>query len=126
MEEKGTAAPGQELQRLYADAEKRTAKAVEELVAGESFGELLARATGNVMAVMRIGNDVADLVLRNLGLAGRRDIAALGRQLARNEDKLEMVLQEVERLRELQAEEGATNGRAATAAGKAPPAGKRS
>src|SRR5215212_11271243 len=100
MAERATATPGQEVQRLYEDAEKRTAKAMEELVAGESFGELLARATENVMAMVRITNNVTDLFLRNLGLAGRRDIAELGRQLARTEDKLELVLQEVERLQE--------------------------
>jgi hypothetical protein len=40
-----------------------------------------------------------DLALRNLRLAGRRDIVRLSRQLARTEDKLERVLQEVEALR---------------------------
>jgi hypothetical protein len=38
--------------------------------------------------------------VRNLRLAGRRDITALARQIARTEDKLELVLQEVERLQE--------------------------
>ena len=41
-----------------------------------------------------------DLVLRNLRLAGRRDVVRLARQLARTEDKLERVLQEVETLRD--------------------------
>jgi hypothetical protein len=39
-------------------------------------------------------------VWSNLRLAGRRDITRLGRQLGRTEDKLELVLQEVERLRD--------------------------
>jgi hypothetical protein len=44
-------------------------------------------------------------MVRNMRLAGRADIARLGRQLARTEDKLETVLQEVERLQdELRAE----------------------
>jgi hypothetical protein len=96
--------PTEEVRRLYEDAEKRTADAMEELVKRDAFGELLGRATENILAVTRIGNDVADLVVRNLRLAGRRDITALGRQLARTEDKLEKVLQEVERLQEQLAE----------------------
>jgi len=91
-------APADEVRRLYEEAEDRTAKAWEGVVQRDAFGELLARVTENVVAVTRIGNDVADLVLRNLRIAGRRDLAALGRQLARTEDKLEMVLQEIERL----------------------------
>ena len=47
-----------------------------------------------------MGNDVSDLVVRNLRLAGRQDVTSLARQLARTEDKLEQVLQEVERLQE--------------------------
>ena len=96
--------PTEDVRRLYEDAEKRTADAMEQLVKRDAFGELLARATENILAVTRIGNDVADMVVRNLRLAGRRDITSLGRQLARNEDKLEQVLQEVERLQEQLAE----------------------
>jgi hypothetical protein len=58
----------------YEDAEKRTAAAMEQSVKRESFGELLARITENALAVLHIGNDAADLVVRNLRLAGRRDI----------------------------------------------------
>ena len=92
--------PTEEVRRLYEEAEKRTANAMEELVKRDAFGELLGRATENILALTRIGNDVADLVVRNLRLAGRRDITQLGRQLARTEDKLEKVLQEVERLQD--------------------------
>ena len=105
--------PTEDVRRLYEDAEKRTANAMEELVKRDAFGELLARATENILALTRIGNDAADLVVRNLRLAGRRDITSLGRQLARTEDKLEQVLQEVERLQEQLAESdraSATNG----------------
>ncbi len=106
--------PTEEVRRLYEDAEKRTAAAMEELVKRDSFGELLARVTENALAVMRMGNDAADLVVRNLRLAGRRDITSLGRQLARTEDKLERVLQEVERLQErLEAQEGSADNGAA-------------
>ena len=91
--------------------EARTAAAMEDLVGRDSFGELLARMTENVLGVMRIGQDVADLAVRNLRLAGRRDITELARQLARTEDKLELVLQEVERLEEqLEQERAGGNG----------------
>jgi hypothetical protein len=96
--------PTEEVRRLYEDAEKRTAAAMEELVKRDAFGELLARATENILALTRIGNDVADLVVRNLRIAGRRDVTNLAKQLARTEDKLEMVLQEVERLQDQLAE----------------------
>jgi uncharacterized membrane protein YgcG len=92
--------PEEQVRRLYEDSEAKTAKAMEELVSRDSFGELLARMTENAMALTKIGFDVMDLVVRNLRIAGRRDIAGLGRQLARTEDKLEMVLQEVERLQD--------------------------
>jgi hypothetical protein len=98
--------PTEEVRRLYEDAEKRTAAAMEGLVKRDAFGELLARATENILALTRIGNDAADLVVRNLRLAGRRDITALARQIARTEDKLELVLQEVERLQEQFAGDG--------------------
>ena len=48
---------------------------------------------------------MADTAWRNLRLAGRADITRLARQLNRNEDKLERVLQEVESLRDELAEE---------------------
>src|ERR1700730_18335715 len=88
----------EQVRRLYEDSENRTSKAFEELVARDSFGELLARMTENVVGLTRIGTDVFDLVLRNLRLAGRQDVTRLARQLARAEDKLELVLQQVERL----------------------------
>src|SRR4051794_6986839 len=92
--------PDEQVRRLFGDAEKRTAQAMEELVHRDSFGEILARVTENVMGLTRIGFDVLDLTVRNLRLAGRPDLIRLGRQLGRNEDKLEKVLQEVERLQE--------------------------
>ncbi len=92
--------PAEEARRLYEDAEARTAKAFEEMVSRDSFGELLAKVTENAVALTRIGNESFDMVVRNLRLAGRSDLIRVGRQLARTEDKLEMVLQEVEGLRE--------------------------
>jgi hypothetical protein len=92
--------PEEMTRRLFGDAEKSTAKAMEQIVHGNSFGELLARTTENAMAVTRIGFEALDLVVRNLRIAGRQDVARLGRQLGRTEDKLERVLQEVEDLRD--------------------------
>ena len=88
------------VRRLYEDAEKQSASAVEQLVNGNAFGELLARSTQNVMGLTKIGFDTFDLVVRNLRIAGRKDVVQLSRQLARTEDKLERVLQEVEQLRD--------------------------
>ena len=90
--------PTEEVRRLYEQAESNTAKAFEDLVSTPSFGEILARVTENTMGVIRISNSAFDLMVRNLRIAGRPDLARLGRQLARTEDKLEHVLQEVERL----------------------------
>jgi hypothetical protein len=90
--------PAEETRRLYEEAETRTARAFEQLVARDSFGELLARVTENFVAVTKLATDTFDLVLRNLRLAGRQDVTRLARQLGRTEDKIELLLQEVERL----------------------------
>jgi hypothetical protein len=84
---------------LFKESEAAFAAATEKTVQRDAFGELLARATENVMGVTKIAFDVADLIVRNLRLAGRADIDRLGRQLARTEDKLELLLQEIEALR---------------------------
>src|SRR5512132_425527 len=90
----------EEVRRLYEETETRVARAAERVVSRDSFGELLALATENIVAVTRIGYEALDLVWSNLRLAGRRDITRLAKQLARTEDKLELVLQEVERLQD--------------------------
>jgi hypothetical protein len=82
----------------YEQGESRAAHALEQLVAKPSFGVLLAQTAENIAAITRIGSDLADLVLRNLRIAGRADITRLARQLHRTETKLERVLQEVEHL----------------------------
>jgi hypothetical protein len=92
--------PEQEVRRLYEEAESRAAKAAERVVGRDSFGELLAMITENVVALTRIGNEAMDLVLRNLRIASRQDINRLTRMVGRTEDKLEQVLQEVEALRD--------------------------
>jgi hypothetical protein len=117
--------PEQEARRLYEEAESRVAKAAERVVSRDSFGELLAMATENVVAVTRMSFDALDLVWSNLRLAGRRDITRLGRQLGRTEDKLEQVLQEVERLRDL-VESSSDNGAKPTAGAKPASARRRS
>jgi hypothetical protein len=115
--------PADEVQRLYNEAETAVAKAMEDLVSRQSFGSLLVRVTENVMGVTQIANGAIDLAVRNLRLAGRPDLTRLARQIARTEDKLEMVLQEVERLgAQLEAlqpqakSDGAPNGGAAAPA----------
>jgi hypothetical protein len=95
-----TPGPEAQIRALYEQGEARTAEAFEELVSKPSFGVLLARSAENVAALARIGSDFSDLVLRNLRLAGRADVTRLARQLHRTEDKLERLLQEVEKLRD--------------------------
>jgi hypothetical protein len=95
-----TPEPEAQIRALYEQGEARTAEAFEELVSKPSFGVLLARSAENVAALTRIGSDFFDLVLRNLRLAGRADVTRLARQLHRTEDKLERLLQEVEKLRD--------------------------
>ena len=102
--------PDQEVRRLYEEAESRVAKATERIVARDSFGELLAMVTENAVALTRIGNEAMDLVLRNLRVASRQDINRLTRALGRTEDKLEQVLQEVERLRDDLDADASSNG----------------
>jgi hypothetical protein len=97
----------EQVRELYAKTEAAAASATERMVQGDSFGELLSKVTENTMAVTRLGFDAMDTVVRNLRLAGRQDITRLARQLARTEDKLEMVLQEVEALRAELAQRGA-------------------
>jgi len=130
--ERQTPTPAEQVARLYEQAEAQAAKASESFVASQGFGWMLGRTAENVAALTKLGADTMDMVLRNLRLAGRRDIVRLARQLARNEDKLERVLQEVEALRdglersgegrgELSAHGGIGNGRA-----EVPDAGRES
>jgi hypothetical protein len=81
---------------------------------------LLARSAENVAAIARIGADLGDLVVRNLRLAGRADTTRLARQLHRTEDKLERLLQEVEKLRDEIARRPSANGSGGTGPGIEP------
>lgn len=78
--------------------ESVAAEKAESAVGGRGFATLLGWVAENAIAVTRIGSDLADLAVRNLRLAGRKDLARIGEQQARTEDKLERLLQEVERL----------------------------
>ena len=95
-----TADPQAEVRRLYEAAEGELSRAAEKAVDTEGFASLLGLLTSNVVAIGRIATETFDLTLRNLRLAGRRDIVRLGTQLNRTEDKLERVLAELEELRE--------------------------
>ena len=111
------------MRRLYEESETRTAKAMEQLVGCQGFGELLARVTENLVALSKVGSDLGDLVLRNLRIAGRGDITRLARQLNRTEDKLELLLQRMEELPATQLERH--DERAERAAGNGTPAKTR-
>jgi hypothetical protein len=86
--------------QLYEDAERQAAEAAERVVGSGGFASLLGMLAENAAAVTKLGADAMDLALRNARLAGRRDVIRLGVKLARTEDKLERVLQEVEALRD--------------------------
>lgn len=92
--------PSDQVAALYEQLETQAAQASEHLVGTRGFAGLLGQLGENAAAMTRLGYDAMDLTLRNLRLAGRRDVVRLSRQLARTEDKLERVLQEVETLRD--------------------------
>jgi len=96
----GAQTPEEQVRALFDETESSTTKAFEELVSKPSFGRLLALSAENTAALTRMAFDGIDLFWRNLRLAGRADVVRLSRQLHRNEDKLERVLQEVESLRD--------------------------
>lgn len=82
---------------------------LEDVVNSKAFGHMLSQTAGNLVALHRLGNDALDLAIRNARLAGRSDVTSLHRQLSRNEDKLEMVLETVERLEDELADERRRN-----------------
>ena len=99
-EDRSTPTPVEQVARLYEQAETQAAEAGERLVGSSGFAALLGQMAENAAALTKLGNDAMDLMLRNLRIAGRRDVVRLARQLGRTEDKLERVLQELEELRE--------------------------
>ncbi len=92
--------PAEQVARLYEQAESEAAKATERMVGSGGFASLLGQLAENGAALTKLSGDAFDLMLRNLRIAGRRDIIRLSRQLARTEDKLERVLQEIEAVRD--------------------------
>jgi hypothetical protein len=90
----------EQVARLYEQTESEAAKATERLVGSGGFASLLGQLAENGAALTKLSGDAFDLAVRNLRLAGRRDIIRLSRQLARTEDKLERVLQEIEAVRD--------------------------
>lgn len=97
---RGSPTPAEQVARLYEQAESQAAKASERLVGSHGFVSLLGQLAENAAALTKLSNDAMDLVIRNLRVAGRRDVIRLARQLGRTEDKLERVLQEIEQLRD--------------------------
>lgn len=94
-----TAQPlGDRARKQYEQSEKQASTTMEELVSSQGFSEGLALFTSNAVAISRVVTTGLDQLVRVSRLAGRRDIARLGRQIARTEDKLEQVLQAVEQL----------------------------
>ena len=99
-EERSAPSPSEQVARLYEQAETQAAQASERLVGSQGFASVLGQLAENAAALTKLGNDAMDLVIRNLRVAGRRDVVRLARQLGRTEDKLERVLQELEELRD--------------------------
>ena len=90
--------PLDSLRKMAAAFEEQTDTAMEQLISSEGFSELLVRVTENVLALANINAAIWEQMLRNLRLAGLRDIDRLARQMMRNEQKLELLWQAVERL----------------------------
>jgi hypothetical protein len=65
-----------------------------------SFADFVARMFEHAVALNQLTAESAALYFRNLRPGGRQDVTHLHRQLARQEDMLESVRHEVERLRE--------------------------
>jgi hypothetical protein len=99
-DDRGSPTPAEQVAQLYEQAESQAAKASESFVGSHGFASLLGQLAENAAALTKLSNDAMDLVIRNLRVAGRRDVIRLARQLARTEDKLERVLQELEEVRD--------------------------
>lgn len=98
MTEQRPLSPMEQIRRAYEETEQRTSQTMEELVSSQGFAEMLSMLVGNAMSVSRISGNVLDDLVRRSHLAGRTDLAGVGRQIGRTEDKLELVLQRIESL----------------------------
>lgn len=105
MTEDFTAQGQEQFRKLVDDLLSGAAPGLEGVVDSKAFGEMMGQMAGNLVAMNRLNSDAMDLMLRNLRIAGRADVVSLHRQLARTEDKLEMVLEIVEQLEEELAEQ---------------------
>ncbi|MCW3013355.1 MAG: hypothetical protein JWO02_447 [Solirubrobacterales bacterium] len=94
------------LRQALVDAEKAMSSSMEQLVDSKGFTEVLGQAAENLVALTTLNAGVWDLVLRNLRMAGRADVDRLGQRLNQIEDKLEVLLQELERLGDDRAQTG--------------------
>ena len=90
--------PQDAIRKEYEAFEKRMAAVSDGVVGSQGFAEALSMLTSNAVALTRAASIGVEQLVSLTRLAGRRDIARLGRQLARTEDKLEQVLQVVEQL----------------------------
>ncbi len=127
MTEQRPLSPMEQIRRAYEETEQRTSQTMEEVVSSQGFAEMLSMMVGNAMSVSRISGNVLDDIVRRTHLAGRSDLAGVGRQIGRTEDKLELVLQrieslesEVRALREELADRPAASPRRAAASDDAP------
>jgi hypothetical protein len=118
-DDRGSPTPAEQVARLYEQAESQASQASERLVGSHGFASLLGQMAENAAALTKLSNDGMDLVVRNLRLAGRRDVVRLARQLARTEDKLERVLQELEEVRDQLRDEQAPGAGSVRASGRA-------
>lgn len=84
-----------QLSALYEKVEAAAADFAEKAVGSNAFAELLATSVTNAMVLAGAVNAVVDRGIRATRLAGRADVTRLAAQLARTEDKLERLLQEV-------------------------------
>ena len=81
--------PSEQVAALYEQLETQAAQASEHLVGTRGFAGLLGQMGENAAALTRLGYDALALTLRNLRLAGGRDVLRLSRPLAHTADKLE-------------------------------------
>ena len=88
------------LREAIAAVESQFADRMERWVAGEGFSTLLVAVTENYVAMWKLNADLWDSTWRVLRVPGRADLDRLAAQMARTEDKLEMVLQAVEALQD--------------------------
>ncbi len=98
MSEQRPLSPMEQIRRAYEETEKKTSQTMEEVVSSQGFAEVLSMLVGNAMSASRISGNVLDDIVRRTHIAGRTDLAGVGRQIGRTEDKLELVLQRIEAL----------------------------